>query len=394
MKLCYVVFREDNTMVFHSQVLEYLQVLKNNPDIEQTELIVFRKSKKEPLEQRIHKYVDHCKTFASGRIFLNFQLCFYAKKLRQYIKKTYNKNDNIAVICRGGNSSYIASKALKRIPNSRILFDNRGLPIEESQMRNDNIIRKFVRVMKKQVINYAKSHCDMYNFVTSPMRDYLVEKYNYKSDIPFTIIPTLYNTEDNISSTPDNNVCKCDFKFDFTVSYIGSMAVWQSSNKLIELIVAIGNKYPKARFFILTKDNLSFSDAIPKDIKDRIIFKNVPHSEIKHYLANSDLGIVLRDDNIVNRVAAPTKIAEYLTSGIPILYSGDIGILTDLKNAGINTPMIDIAHQNDWLENIEKYVQLRRNNVDTKVVEYFDMKTRQRETLEMIKNSFKNRKVK
>ena len=42
MKICYIVYREDNVMVFGSQVLEYLQKLKEYPDVEETSLVLFR----------------------------------------------------------------------------------------------------------------------------------------------------------------------------------------------------------------------------------------------------------------------------------------------------------------------------------------------------------------
>ena len=45
MKVCYFVYREDNVMVYASQVLEYLQQLKEKPSVEEIGLIVFRHEK-------------------------------------------------------------------------------------------------------------------------------------------------------------------------------------------------------------------------------------------------------------------------------------------------------------------------------------------------------------
>ena len=42
MKVCYIVYREDNVMVFDSQVLEYLQRLKEFPEVEEVTLVLFR----------------------------------------------------------------------------------------------------------------------------------------------------------------------------------------------------------------------------------------------------------------------------------------------------------------------------------------------------------------
>lgn len=96
---------------------------------------------------------------------------------------------------------------------------------------------------------------------------------------------------------------------------------------------------------------------------------------------------MIRNKNIVNYVAAPTKIAEYLTNGITILYSGDIGIISDLEKTSGSKQMICIDTDQEWLEKInpEKYSPKK---ADPAIVSYFDMNERQKQTLEMIKNAF------
>ncbi len=391
MKLCYVVYREDNVMVFASQVLEYLQNLKGTSDFEQMELLVFRSGEKEELENRIHRFVDRCKTFLSKRVFSIAQLNSSAKKMKQYLSQAYGTQDEIAVICRGPLSAFVAEKAFKAFPNSRILFDNRGLPIEESAMRGDSFLHKLHRNMKKRVILYAKDHCDMYNFVTGPMRDYYIEAYQYSPDIPYTVIPTLYKAEPvdeegfSVVAQKENYSPK-----DLIVSYVGSTDVWQSADRLVEVIEKIAIRYSNARFFILTNGSFPEIEKLSEEIRARIVVKGVPHSEIKYYLAMTDLGIVIRDDGIVNRVAAPTKITEYLTNGMCILYSGEIGILSDMKRQNLSGKMIHLDLEPNWLEQIGT---LEKGKASEAVIRYFDMKTRQQETLDMIKRSMKNKKV-
>lgn len=60
---------------------------------------------------------------------------------------------------------------------------------------------------------------------------------------------------------------------------------------------------------------------------DNIIVLSLNHSEVANYLQAADLGIVLRKDITTNHVASPTKICEYLLSGLPLLstpYTGDV----------------------------------------------------------------------
>lgn len=400
MKICYVVYREDNVMVFDSQVLEYLQKLKKVSCIEDVELLLFRHQqnlkRKEQVENKIKKYVDKYKTFFSLAPPLTMlQLKIDALRLKRYVQKTYLKSESVAVICRGDFATYIAAKAFSNMPNSRILYDNRGLPVEESLMAHpEGKIHAINRAIKRKSVLYAKDHCDMYNFVTNPMREYDITEYNYSQSIPYTIIPTLYRA-DELDKQELAFIKKREHysEDDYIITYVGSAAIWQSTEQLIELIKAIDERYKKVRYFILTNGDMPGFDGLPKNLKRRITIKSVIHQEMKYYLHISNVGIVIRDNNIVNRVAAPTKIAEYLTSGIKILYSGDIGILTDLGNLTEGNQMINIDSSGRWLDVIGEDMKDPTRCLDILVTNYFDMESRQKDTIEMINNSFKNTKV-
>ena len=145
---------------------------------------------------------------------------------------------------------------------------------------------------------------------------------------------------------------------------------------------------------ILTNGDIPELQAVKEKLQGRMVIKGVKHSLMKYYLALSNVGIVIRDDNIVNRVAAPTKIAEYLTNGLKILYSGDIGIITDLKSILGNQMIIEYKNDNDWIQAISLSMEDSSKKVDPRVVAYFDMHTRQGETIRMFNAAFdKEREV-
>ena len=108
----------------------------------------------------------------------------------------------------------------------------------------------------------------------------------------------------------------------------------------------------------------------------------------------SDFGLVIRDDNIVNQVAAPTKIAEYLTAGVSMLYAGNIGILKDIDTVSSAKRMIAIDQNDDWIEKLETIKSAEDKTVDPAIINYFSMEVRQRDTIDMIVSSFKASKVK
>src|SRR5581483_2339553 len=47
--------------------------------------------------------------------------------------------------------------------------------------------------------------------------------------------------------------------------------------------------------------------------------------QVPDYLSASDVGLLIRDDLVTNRVAAPTKFGEYMASGVPVIISEGVG---------------------------------------------------------------------
>ncbi|WP_276691380.1 hypothetical protein [Acidaminococcus massiliensis] len=396
MKLCYLVYREDNVMVYESQVLEYLRAYESKNIFDSIELLLFRHEKNltkgKESENRIKQYIKKGHTFWSFPVLSMIQLKFDVLRLKNYLQNHYDRADNIAVICRGDLAAYIGTRAFSGYPNSRILYDNRGLAFEESLMSYPNsIIHKVNRNIKRKALLAAKDFCDSYNFVTTNMREYFIKHYQFDENIPYTIIPTLYQSvvcdEIKLQQIRQQENYHED---DTVIGYIGSTAAWQSMNTLVSTIAKIGQKMPKAKFLILTNGGIPEMQKLTNNIKKRIVIKNIPHNKMNYYLQIIDIGIIVRDNTIINHVAAPTKIAEYLTNGIKILYSGDIGIIDDLKEYNNNELMINMDTDEHWLEHLVN--AKKEKHIDQRIAQYFDMDRRQDDTYKMLIQSFFNKK--
>ena len=392
MYICFLVYREDNAMVFESQVLEYLERMKDK--VENIELIVFRHESnllhKRMLEGKMLNYVKECKTFVSFPPITEIQLKIDAIRLQKYVQRKY-KNKQVAVICRGDLAAYLGTYAFRNNHLARTLYDNRGLSIEESLLSHESsLIHRMNRSVKKFAVKYAKSHCDAYNFVTNNLRNYDITHYGYSEDIPYTVIPTLIKRECFDDSELDrikrNEHYKCD---ELIITYIGSTAAWQSIDCILNTIQQIYNHDKNTRFFILTNGIVSAIKRLPDELQNRICVKQVSHDEIKYYLQMTDVGIVMRSDSIVNKVAAPTKIAELLAAGVQVLYSGEIGIFSDLRTLRDDLKIINIDTNENWLNLLQK-----KNAVydASTIVDYFDMDKRQYDTMNLLGECFKNRK--
>lgn len=110
------------------------------------------------------------------------------------------------------------------------------------------------------------------------------------------------------------------------IIYSGNAQVWQNVDLMLNTIK--NNLSDKIHFTILTGDQHTFNTKIANlEVEiNQITVKSVKPEELEAYYKNSHYGFVLRDDVLVNQVACPTKIVEYLNYGvIPIVLSEKIG---------------------------------------------------------------------
>lgn len=111
---------------------------------------------------------------------------------------------------------------------------------------------------------------------------------------------------------------------------------------------------------VYTQEVKSF-EKLAMDLKIKNIkILSVNYDEMPRYLDACDYGFCLRQDNMVNRVASPTKVMEYLSRNVmPILteYVGDFSV--DLKKQNLAIVLEDLDDVN--LEYSRPNIQARHN---------------------------------
>jgi glycosyltransferase involved in cell wall biosynthesis len=105
--------------------------------------------------------------------------------------------------------------------------------------------------------------------------------------------------------------------------YSGNLAKWQMVDEVFSLFAAArGRMAGPARLLVLTR-------GAPEAVRgraaaqgldgDAVHVAGVAHRDVPAYLSAADVGLLLREDIIVNRVASPTKLGEYLACGLPVV---------------------------------------------------------------------------
>lgn len=113
--------------------------------------------------------------------------------------------------------------------------------------------------------------------------------------------------------------------------YSGGISPWQLLDLTLDTIKQ--NQSPRLEYTLLVTDRPYVERLLEakgmKDLPVRVL--SVQPEELAAYYSRADYAFILREDNVVNRVANPTKLVEYLRFGlIPIVLSEQIGDYAEL----------------------------------------------------------------
>ncbi|HRB52290.1 MAG TPA: glycosyltransferase, partial [Bacteroidia bacterium] len=138
-----------------------------------------------------------------------------------------------------------------------------------------------------------------------------------------------------------------------------STAGWQSFDLLQGFLQKIINQNENIKVLFLSEKDKNV-DQLKTEFPDKIFQTFVKHSEVSEILKSCDIGILIREKSVTNQVASPTKFAEYLSAGLPVIISEGIGDYTSFvrqNNCGwvfdktqLQLNRLDISERNRLLQ--------------------------------------------
>ncbi|WP_321327968.1 glycosyltransferase [uncultured Ilyobacter sp.] len=267
------------------------------------------------------------------KLFPNLFFRIKAKRIKRLVKR--RKYD--LVYCENLREAYTAYLSKKNGANIEYILDYHGVVPEEFRDFGDGAIGKFnydyLKMMEKATIQSAKKIV----CVSESFKSYIVKMYNFDDKNIFVVpscVPKSYVKYDKkIRFKLRNNLGISDRK---VIVYAGSAATYQCIEEMIELFGEI-IKYDSSFYFLFLVAGTSRSIIRNKfehlNINDSYFrIDSVDHELISDYLMASDYGMIIRNNSLVNVVASPTKILEYLSTGLPIIMTNNIGDFSNTPN--------------------------------------------------------------
>jgi len=291
-------------------------------------------------------------------VFISYPSCGRLKKL-DFFKNLIKKN-NINTVLIATEMEIKLPVFLKFFCGVKIVIDIHGLYAEELRYKGSiGLIKKF---LSDKIVKFYLYFYDLVLVCADKLKDY------YDSVNPN--IEIIYGGV-NLKEFEPSSVKKTEI---FTIGYMGNDRPYQGLGYLLQAAVNIKQK--KTFPFKL---NLVLSDKNEEAIKDKFkklnIFENislscnVEHSKVDSIIKISDVLVIPRPSVIMTEYAFPSKLPEYLATGIPIIITnvGPVKTFLKIKEACIVIPSENITkHLEETLYKVYSMNSEERNTLRKK----------------------------
>jgi len=365
--MIYLTYADQPSGVYSSQVIDVCNFLNESHNA-QIRLVSFislhnfshnrQKIKREMPSAIVLPMLPRMTSFGFNTLMLFFVLLFLNQR---------------SVIARNVLAARIALR-LKSILKLKVCFDGRGAIAaewNEYQVVPLQEWKNSIHTWEKLVV----LNVDFRIAVSEELVKYWNERYGY-SENKHVVIPCTLNTSfrPEILKQEEIENARKKMKFDaddIILVYSGSTAGWQSFDLLQGFLQKIINNNKNIKVLFLSEKDKNV-DQLKAEFPDKIFQTFVKHSEVSGILKSCDIGILIREKSVTNQVASPTKFAEYLSAGLPVIISEGIGDYTSfvkqndcgwvLDESPLQMNRLNISERNRLLQLVNDHFTKKSHN--------------------------------
>ncbi len=150
----------------------------------------------------------------------------------------------------------------------------------------------------------------------------------------------------------------------FAVVYVGSFGGWYLTRETADFYGALKRKHPDAFALVLTQSKPEMIEPLLRErgFGDNDFFiQKVQPSEIPLYLSAADAAVSFIKPCYSKQASSPTKNAEYLACGLPLVVNGGVGDTTELTTADRTGVVIENFGAEDYQKALAELDRLLEN---------------------------------
>ena len=351
-----------------SQILPYLKELSIN-----TEIHIISSEKKENFkkyEQDINEFIGNSNIYWYPMKYKKFPpilstaydlLSMYIKSLR--LHKIFKFS---SLHCRS-HLTAILGHYFKKKTNVPYIFDVRSFFPEERVDGNlwpqDRLIYKFIYSYFKKIEKEMLVTADHIVVLTEKAKQVLSIDANRISVIP--CCADFSHFDYNKISGDSTLLAKKKLGIEednFVLTYLGSLGTWYLLDEMLNFFKALKINNPKSVFLFLspTEPDFIYDAARQKGINlDDIYIKFSPRKELPLLLSISSASIFFIKNTFSKKASSPTKLAEIMGMGIPVIVNSGVGDLDEIIQKISQGKIVDLDNRNPYEEIVKNIIQLK-----------------------------------
>jgi glycosyltransferase involved in cell wall biosynthesis len=225
--------------------------------------------------------------------------------------------------------SYIAALiglAVKRATGARLLFDMRGLWADERidagwWPRGGGLYRIAKRIERRLL----RGADHVVTLTHAAAREVASNPYLPQST-PITVIPTCADL-DRFAPKGPRPVGPP------VIGFVGTASAWSMVPELFRFHLLLLEREPKARLLIVNRHEHFYIEACLAEAgidPAQVDIVSADHGEVPALIARMTIGTALKQPSYSQLGCAPTKLAEYLGCGVPVLVNRGIGDVAEI----------------------------------------------------------------
>ena len=220
---------------------------------------------------------------------------------------------------------------IARLTRRKFIFDVRGLMAEEyadgCMWKEGSFCHKMTLYFQKLFLKSA----DELVVITENIKRFLsYSDYLDKKNKRISVIPCCVDIARFERNSSRNEALRQKYGLSgkFVFLYTGSVGTWYMLREMLDFFIAAKSVIPNAHFLILTHVDREMAGKIRGEkglSSEDVSIDEAEFNDMPEYINLADVGIFFIKPVFSKRSSCPTKFAEYLACGLPVVINSGIG---------------------------------------------------------------------